>query len=442
MPKLQLNTQELIHTDVDIVAMVKRGANRIPFRLTKKDDTEMLDLSQISRTLFSKTATVPSIVGVIVSKEADLSAVVEAMKESGLDLDDDFVKADTQAAITFTKVDAEVSSDDLLLLKLDDDVALTITGPADILKRLDTYDWESTSFSEVMQKGTFKPALALSQDMLATTFYNIMEKSENTEELSSMLTKAVDDFKSYIDILITTLPESVFKTEMMMDKKKKKNYKNKDMMKEKYKDKDMMKEKGKKDKGLADTMDEEDMKKEKYKGKNKMTKEDISVDPTHGNGTPRNPGQKTRPVSDIDNDIEEDPANGNGTPKNPPHKFSPGGTMSNDIDGNPSVLSATTSTPPMDGDTSVIDMLFKMQESMTAGLDAIRAHVDESVGSVSKEVSGLSTKMAKTEAALEGTVIGDAQGDRTDTLNKSSNSFGPPLLDTAFMKRDPSQKAA
>ena len=43
MAKVVLKATELTNTDVDFVALVKRGANRIPFRITKGDDT-VLDL--------------------------------------------------------------------------------------------------------------------------------------------------------------------------------------------------------------------------------------------------------------------------------------------------------------------------------------------------------------------------------------------------------------
>ena len=54
MRKLQLKATELVDTDVNFVSLVTRGANRIPFRITKEDE-QMLDLHKIARSLF-KTA--------------------------------------------------------------------------------------------------------------------------------------------------------------------------------------------------------------------------------------------------------------------------------------------------------------------------------------------------------------------------------------------------
>ena len=61
MAKVVLKATELTNTDVDFVALVKRGANRIPFRITKGDDA-VLDLDKIGRRLFQKADPVPAIV--------------------------------------------------------------------------------------------------------------------------------------------------------------------------------------------------------------------------------------------------------------------------------------------------------------------------------------------------------------------------------------------
>ena len=53
MSRLEFKATELTDTDVDFVSLVKRGANRLPFRITKGDD-EMIDLYAIGRKMFQK----------------------------------------------------------------------------------------------------------------------------------------------------------------------------------------------------------------------------------------------------------------------------------------------------------------------------------------------------------------------------------------------------
>ena len=70
MRKLQLKATELVDTDVNFVSLVTRGANRIPFRITKEDE-QMLDLHKIARSLFKTADPKPEIVAVIAQKGAD-----------------------------------------------------------------------------------------------------------------------------------------------------------------------------------------------------------------------------------------------------------------------------------------------------------------------------------------------------------------------------------
>jgi hypothetical protein len=54
MSRLEIKANELTDTDVSFVSLVKRGANRLPFRITK-GDTEMLDLYAVGRRMFQKS---------------------------------------------------------------------------------------------------------------------------------------------------------------------------------------------------------------------------------------------------------------------------------------------------------------------------------------------------------------------------------------------------
>ena len=65
--RIELKATELTNTDVDFVALVKRGANRIPFRITKGDDA-VLDLYKIGRRMFQKADPVPAIAAIVTRK--------------------------------------------------------------------------------------------------------------------------------------------------------------------------------------------------------------------------------------------------------------------------------------------------------------------------------------------------------------------------------------
>ena len=52
MSRFSINATELSNTDVNFVALVKRGANRIPFRITKSEDNDMINLHSIGQRMF------------------------------------------------------------------------------------------------------------------------------------------------------------------------------------------------------------------------------------------------------------------------------------------------------------------------------------------------------------------------------------------------------
>lgn len=405
MPRLQLNATELIDPNVDIVSMVKRGANRIPFRVTKKDDTDMIDLSKLGASLFAKNdkPTAPAMVGAVFAKGADVENLTAMLKEAGLDLAA-YVKSESDKATTLTKADAEVQEDNLVILKLDDDIALLITGPEDVIKSVALHDWDSTSFKEIMKKGTFVPSIMMAQDMLTSTFFNIMEKAENPDQLSSLMTKAAGEFSDYVGKLTKALPDSVFKAEVALAKSAK----------------------GKKD--MEDDMDDEDT-------KEKTKKEEITDNPAINSKTSDTEAPKDGATS---NDIEGTPANGNGTATNPPlTSNADGGTVSNDIENNSATDSNKTSQLGKGDPDPILAALAKLQGDMSAsfekGIGELRSHVDKSVTDMQKEVASLGSKVAKAEAAVSGTVVGDADGDNLSTsVSKSGSPKAPPLLDTSI----------
>ena len=56
----EVKAHELSDVDVRFVSLVKRGANRIPFRLTKEDTTKMLDFVKLFRKSDEEAKPAPS----------------------------------------------------------------------------------------------------------------------------------------------------------------------------------------------------------------------------------------------------------------------------------------------------------------------------------------------------------------------------------------------
>ncbi|MCL4743846.1 MAG: hypothetical protein KJZ83_00375 [Burkholderiaceae bacterium] len=208
MPKLQIKATELVNTDVNFVSLVKRGANRIPFRITKEDEP-MLDLHKIGRTLFKKTDPKPAIVAAVIKKGADLNQVAAIFKSAGLE-PKEFVKSEKDGIVTVAKADAE-KAEDTVVFKVSDEVGLVISH---LKKTFDSYAYSSTDFSVVMATEGVYPSMCVAKEALGTTIGNILYKAASPAEASQQVASAIDAFKDYMTMLLGSVPVQAFKADI------------------------------------------------------------------------------------------------------------------------------------------------------------------------------------------------------------------------------------
>jgi hypothetical protein len=418
MPKFQIEANEILDPNVNLVSLVKRGANRLPFRITKSEDNnDMIDLAKLGQQMFRKgdTVTGPTIAAVLIAKSDRTDAIVKTLTEAGFPMDK-LAKSDGTGQVNFAKADLDkVVKEETVLIKMSEDVAIVVQGESELMKSLSLYDWESTSFSEIMTKGAFCPSVSIAQDMLNRTFYNIMEKAESPAELSTLMKGAVNDFNSYVTTLAKALPSTVFK---------------------------------------ADTA---------------LRKEEIASNPLYGN-QPVADARAKNLGGETSNDIEGSPVAGN--PKGKTGETDIKGTVSNDIEGSPVAGASKGGTTVVKEDEKkegegsekkdtktveeggtkttethevkkeeaadpVLTAIKAMQNELNASIAAVRTDVDAKFGAVTKTVDSLATQVKKTDEAVNGTVGAHAESDRTGiTKTEGNDNRTPPLLDTAYTRVD------
>src|SRR5271166_6034261 len=113
MARLEIPATELTNTDVDFVALVKRGANRIPFRITKGDDA-VLDLYALGRKIFQKADLTTAIVAIVTQKNEGDPGGAEAIVKA-CDLGKVSVSKDDSDVITIASKGAKL--DGVFLVK-------------------------------------------------------------------------------------------------------------------------------------------------------------------------------------------------------------------------------------------------------------------------------------------------------------------------------------
>ena len=384
MPRLQLDAQELTATEVDFVSLVKRGANRLPFRIVKEDTEDMLDLARLTR-VFRKADPVPVVIAAVVRKGADLDAARDRLARAGLALDG---MAEEAELVVFRQPNA--TSGDEALIKLDDDLGLVVSGLA---KAGDTGLGE-TAFGRQFQSEAFLPSMRLASGMLGSSVAGIIEKAESPTEAAAQIAEAVDDFKAYVTGLAAALPQQALKADLAP------------------------------------------MAKSVTVNLNLNTPaSNIEGSPTHGNDT------DTRLTTQgTSNAIESSPTAGNETPRNPATKPSIGtAAANNDIEGSP-VAKSDSAVDPGAILAGVEALLQKGLGGMQAQLTAAMAGVQRDVAGMGDRLDRVERRARKAEEAVRGTVTSDAAADRAD-LRKTATAKVPPLLDTAFMKLDQQEAA-
>lgn len=202
--RITIQARELSDMDVNIISLVKRGANRVPFRIIKSDgDSEMLNLS----TLFlAKKEKTPAVVAVILAKSADQEAYTTAFAEGGFEVDHVVESDGGIATLMFTKSD---DMEDVAIYKINEDAAIAI---ANMQKGLDMFP-DSNSFSENISKAGFAPSYRMANEILSDTIGNIMFSDGDAAVTKAAISKAIEDFQGYIEAVMSVIPVNAFKAE-------------------------------------------------------------------------------------------------------------------------------------------------------------------------------------------------------------------------------------
>jgi len=282
--KVIIQARELSEMDVNIISLVKRGANRIPFRIVKSDGESTMNLTKI---FFAKAPVTPALVGLVLAKSADQEAYTKALAEGGFEVDHVTEGENESVSLMFTKSD---DMEDAVAFKITDDAALIVTG---VEKGLMAFP-DSNSFIENITKAGFAPSYRIANDILTETVGNIIFSEGDADETKGQVQKAIEDFGGYIDAILSTIPVQAFKAEEIVvevekgllnspAKAKAKPAKKKPAKEAKQEDGEDEEEAGADDADGADGADDagaEDSGSDEAEGADEDTSEDVSKDPT------------------------------------------------------------------------------------------------------------------------------------------------------------------
>ena len=376
-------------TDVQVnrVSLVRRGANRIPFRLLK-GDTDMLDLSR----LFKSDLEASRVTAVVVRKGAEEAAKAR-LTAAGLSVANP--EEGDESTIFHQGKNPEVGD---IIVKMDEDVGVVVH----VAKGFKPYEFQSEGFKQSMKVEGFYPSVTTAFDTLRTVMHRALEKSASPEDAVGNVAAAIDDFKGYVGKLTSSLPKSAFQLDGLFAPVASSIAKAEGDPEEKD---------GEEKDGEEETEDSTEEKPAGEEGEEESEEKDETKPDDQGTAdkAPIPPNQPTNPETQ-EAAVAVDPSK-----KTVPPSAEP--VLKADQMADFRALLAETLT----GLTSVI----------TEKTGAIAASVDK----VNQRLDGVETRVAKAEKTVRGTVLGDAPEDRLGGLLKSDPAELP-LLDTAFMSRN------
>lgn len=376
MPELRVKATELVDANVDFVSLVKRGANRIPFRIVKQEDEPMLDLHKIGRTLFKKTETAPEIVAAVVPVGTDMTQVAEVFKGAGLDTKV-FIKTEVDGVVTLAKADAD-KADDTVIIKTGDKIGLVVSG---LKKAFDSYSGGS-DFSEAVKAQGFYPSFCTAKEVLSDCVHVALHKSNSPADAAEKISKTVEDFKSYVSALAGALPASAFYVDRY------------------YSDFAKSEEGTAVETQKAAASEAEKVKEEADKAKAAEAKK-----------ADQEPGKE--PVKEEAKKADE---------------AAKAGEVEKAAE--PSAEMAALKKSQDD----IMGVLSELQKSVTSAVSGLKEELKKELAEVNGKVEKVAEQARKTDAALNGTVFAEPDGDKPKRVEKNDNSSSGviPLLDTAY----------
>jgi hypothetical protein len=198
--------RKLTDLDVTFVSLVDRGANRIPFRIVKNQESTMLNLTNLFRTVKSEDKPVkapevkPTVEAMIVQK-ADVSAEsLASLKESfGFTIEKSY--EDGTVALAKSE-DFETGGD---LVKMDDNMVLVIKGFSPWPEKLKSLPFGKNVDTQMFHDGV-RCAVNVATDRIQEALWN----SESPADIAKQAKTILADCAEYVSTIAAALPAEAF----------------------------------------------------------------------------------------------------------------------------------------------------------------------------------------------------------------------------------------
>lgn len=210
MPVIKLKANKMSEAMVSHISLVHRGANRIPFKIVKKEKQmgifNSLDLSNLGKMFASKSeAPQGKVVGVITMKGDGFESIKNQVEAIGFTVSDSEEMDD--GSVIFKQEDFDESG---AVIRLSDNVAIVTKG-------FSPYSMDVTqdgvSFSDMCAANGFHPGINSIVDTLGMSLRAIVNGSSSVADAKQASAKLFQEAGTYVTSFLSGLPEKAFKLE-------------------------------------------------------------------------------------------------------------------------------------------------------------------------------------------------------------------------------------
>lgn len=202
--KIKMQGSELRKVDIEFLSLVKRGANRAPFKVVKSEGG---GITGAVRKYFQMGDANPSVVAVFVEQDA-LERTVPNLAKAGFDISKGELLE--EGAMLFKQVGFE-DCKAVVMVKSEKSVGFAV---ANVAKYADCFAG-SLSFDENVAQSGFYPGLNTAIGALQSTICNILSDSDDGGEALSQVQGEIKAFADYVTQMLKALPEEVWKFETL-----------------------------------------------------------------------------------------------------------------------------------------------------------------------------------------------------------------------------------
>ena len=203
--EIKRKMSEMKNADVRYISLVKRAANRMPFRVVKSDKEHQMgiDLSSLGR-IIKKADKNPIVAGLVVFQQEDMASIEAAVKAEGFNVE--AVIKNEDGTIIYSQVE---DIKDVTIVRLSDSMAV-------LMQNIDTQAAamsEAANFNAEFPAEGFFQSEVVAKAALEATVSGLIQKGE-----VAGIAAVTEQFTAYVAALTAAVPEAVFKADAAVAK--------------------------------------------------------------------------------------------------------------------------------------------------------------------------------------------------------------------------------